>query len=89
MAAHIVTAMTTTNWEVLPWDQVGAVLNFSCWTEDLDEDDYFELHNILILQDRPALVAWAASILEKYTPVWEWYGRPPTREQWLKVKYNL
>jgi len=82
MAAHIVTALKQIEQQIesgKPDLHLDTALNLSCWTEDLDLDDYRSLEHLV---DDPGLLPWVKIAIRKYTQVWEQVGEPSTREQW-------
>lgn len=100
MAAHVYTALQQIEADIERlnlnlFNQLEPALSFSCWTEDLDLDEYGELRQIVELHDTTPLVAedrlyeWVRTMKVKYEQVWQGYGEPRTREQWLEAKYGL
>lgn len=92
MAAHVLTALNQIiedpegNMQYLP-----SALDLSCWTEDLDLQDYCQLRDIVKMNHNESYIAlqgWARLMRMKYTPKWERLGRPETREAWRKAKWG-
>ena len=85
MAAHIVTALKQIEQQIesgKPDLHLDTALNLSCWTEDLDLDDYRSLGHLISDVDDPGLLPWVKIAIRKYTQVWEQVGEPSTREEW-------
>jgi hypothetical protein len=92
MAAHVITALNQLTDDIrkdrVNWEFIQAALNFSCWTEDLDLDDYIDLDQINQSQNIDLLSDWITSIFNKYFAEWFKIGQPRTREDWRKLKYS-
>jgi hypothetical protein len=93
MAAHVLTALNQLTDDIkenrVRWDFIQSALNFSCWTEDLDLFDYSELQEIVNRESINGLDNWIIDKYDFYYGIWLGMGMPKTREQWLKVKFNL
>lgn len=89
MAAHCLTAIK----EVLEYgvtiSHLTAALNYSCWTEDLIDDDYKELDTLVNRTlSHPLAVDevynWFVKIEKKYADLWTSLNCPSNRETWIK-----
>jgi hypothetical protein len=91
MAAHVVTALNEIKKDLqqgnpVQWDILNAALNLSCWTEDLDLDEYTALLVIVQKKYPMHLALLVGQCLEKYTNKWVLLGQPKTREEWLRTQ---
>ena len=68
--------------------QMRAALELSCWTEDLDFEDYSRLAEVVYAKDFDGVEKLSAELLVAYTAEWEFLGRPETREEWHRAKYG-
>jgi hypothetical protein len=95
MAAHIVTALTEIQKDTITdvpgtdvpdfyWRQLQTALDLSCWTEDLDLDEWRELQRVVDGRDSGELRDFVAKCLPIYQAEWERLGQPRTREEWGK-----
>ena len=94
MACHVVTALKTIKEHGEPRSSMKAAVELSCWTEDMDTDDWESLDNLVKKyeteeQFAPALYGWATALEPKYTNTWYGLGCPETREEWSKAKWNV
>jgi hypothetical protein len=94
MAAHIYTALQQIEDDIERlnlnlFEHLDAALRFSCWTEELELDEYLRLRNIVDDRDEDALVAFVAEMKPLYEDAWTDLRQPKTREEWLQRKYNL
>lgn len=91
MAAHVYTALKQIGNDIqndrLNWSHLDGALAISCWTEDLLQEDYCELGQIVQARDLSDLRQYLVVHLWKYHQVWRKLGKPATREQWLKRQY--
>lgn len=95
MAAHLFTALKNfknqyneedindTTWEIL-----RSALDFSCWTEDLELEDYLELDNIVKTRNTHQLMMFLDEQLPVAQETWERLGKPKTRRDWQDALYN-
>lgn len=86
MAAHILTAIN----QIIEnpereFRHIKAALNLSCWTEDLDLNDYSRLS---LVENSGELRFWAQQAKGKYEWRWEKLECPETREEWHKAQYG-
>ena len=92
MAAHVLTALKQIREDIkqnrLNWSFFVAALMLSCWTEDLELDDYSQLDKIVTAEDKKLLSDWIISTYNKYYNEWFNLGCPKTREAWRKEKYK-
>lgn len=92
MAAHIITAIRQTEEDIklnrLDWKHLNAALSLSCWTEDINLDEYRELMTIVELENIDRLITWINLLKPKYTEIWFNWGCPNNREQWHEIKYH-
>ena len=91
MAAHVVTAMSWIMEHGESHNAINGALQLSCWTEDLDLDDYASLTAVSLLDDATfplALRGWTMAMLPKYRDQYFRFGCPETREEWHKAKYS-
>ena len=88
MAANIKTALTQMAEGKISSQSLVPALHFSCWTEDLDLDEYHALQQISTSGSRDQVIGFGLALLPKYTQVWYKLGCPNTREQWLQQKYG-
>lgn len=94
MAAHVLTALKEIDRRFITgnniaWDQLQAALDLSCWTEDLEYEDYRDLRDIVTRQDIEALTGFVRELIVAYNLIWESMNQPRNREDWLKIKYGL
>ena len=93
MAAHIITALGQLAQELgdgfAPnepnWSSLDTALNLSCWTEDLDYDDYIDLRSAVDAADAWWLIELIEVIAYKYLHRWAERGFPANREEWTNV----
>lgn len=95
MAAHVKTALEQIIVDNFHYDHLLPAFDLSCWTEDLDFNDYCDLHDIVkayaTMPDshRHDMVKQSAKLLlPKYIQQWESLGRPDTREAWRMAKFG-
>jgi hypothetical protein len=93
MAAHLLTALRQIRGEIerdknVYWPSLQAALELSCWTEDLDLDDYRSLATIVHNQDLPALKIWVDKQTAVATQTWRKLNQPVNREQWVDRLYR-
>jgi hypothetical protein len=89
MAAHVITALKDIKDHGSSWDNLQCALNFSCWTELLEIDDYAELQRIVNLKSREALNTFITLLLPKYTNKWYLLNCPGTMEAWINNEYAM
>lgn len=92
MAAHIKTALEQLKEGKFIVDSVRSALALSCWTEELDFDDYLGFSQLVhggpervppVVYVRDAVMGFAFALYPKYRERWYNLGCPKTREQWL------
>jgi hypothetical protein len=92
MAAHVLTGLhqvaEMANNDVT-WAQLDAALQFSCWTEDLEDSYWKSLRQIVDDRDYPHLLAWVKLHEREYGNIWLDLGQPSTREEWNRVRFGL
>lgn len=95
MAAHVWTALNQLREDhiikELPvnWDAMKASLNFSCWTELLDLDDYIDLRGYVDDEDTLGLVFWIGTVFSKYKAKWDKLGQPTTMGAWVDQAFFM
>lgn len=91
MAAHIVTGLLSVielrNQEQIR-NEMQAALALSCWTEDLDLDEWCKLNALVERNWMSEFHLEAIRILGKYIPIWQELLEPKTREEWHHSKLH-
>ncbi len=88
MAATAKTALTQLAEGDFNIYQIETALALSCWTEDLDLDEYIALDKIMSPGSKNQVIGFGLALLPKYKKQWYRLGCPNTREQWLNAKYG-
>ena len=88
MAATIKTALTQLAEGKTSPESLKPALHFSCWTEDLDLDEYHALQQVSTSGSKNQVIGFGLALLPKYTQMWYQLGCPNTRKQWLQQKYG-
>jgi hypothetical protein len=88
MAAHVITALTHLRDDMFKtlsvnWPGLQAAVNLSCWTEQLEIDDYQRLDAIIDETNIMKLSYWMGEVYEKYWRIFEGLGKPTTMEEWV------
>lgn len=88
MAAHVLTALNQIKDNPVNFNHLQSALNLSCWTDDLDLNDYCTLSDIVTYENTEKLLAWVERMIAKYCDKWINLNCPDTREQWRKALYG-
>jgi hypothetical protein len=95
VAAHAWTAINqlrdehVTHGNPVNWPGLKAALDFSCWTELLELDDYTTLAEIVSSQDHLRLAFWLGEVYNRYKAEWERLNKPTTMEEWISKSLSL
>ena len=95
MAAHVIVALAQVAQELNVdrnvtlldepnWEGLKAATELSCWTEELDIDDFSNLVAAIGIFDTWGLYEWMEIVAPKYLARWAGLGFPASREEWRK-----